>query len=417
MKRFMSWLSDVFAPKMRKITGRPWIAAVSSAMQKLIPFILTGSLIFFYNVFRSYIPALPDLGKIADYSFGLIGLITAFMMTNQAMEKLKHPGYTINASIVSICVFMMFIRPEFLDGSMTFEFGRLGPTGILVGMITGLFVAIVFNLYAKLKFLKNSSIPDFVVEWIHNILPTLVCLGIGAAVVFYANIDIFSFIIWLFSPLQSFGQTLPGFILICFIPAFFYSMGISSWLFGAVTTPIFLSGIAANIDAVNAGLPATNIVTSETVFTAALITMGGMGATLGLNVLMLFSKSRDLRTIGRICIAPSLFNINEPVMFSGPVVMNPMLMLPMWINSITGPIIIWIVMRTGLLNIPSQLIQVGQIPAPFSSVMVTGDWRAVIVYILLFAMYFVTWYPFFKVYERERMMTEEAKVAEQQVTV
>ena len=77
MKKFMNWLSTVFAPKMNEICSKPWIAAVSSSMQKIIPFILTGSVIYFYNVFHSYLPALPDLGMIADYSFGLIRSRTA----------------------------------------------------------------------------------------------------------------------------------------------------------------------------------------------------------------------------------------------------------------------------------------------------------------------------------------------------
>ena len=58
MKIFMDWLANVFAPKAKKFTQMPAIAALSSAMQNLIPFILTGSVVFFYNVFRSYIPQL-----------------------------------------------------------------------------------------------------------------------------------------------------------------------------------------------------------------------------------------------------------------------------------------------------------------------------------------------------------------------
>ncbi len=93
-------------------------------------------------------------------------------------------------------------------------------------------------------------------------------------------------------------------------------------------------------------------------------------------------------------------------MFSGPVVMNPILMIPMWINSITGPLIVWTVMRLGLLNIPAKMIQVGQIPAPFSSIMITEDWRAVIWYVVLFALYMATWYPFLKVYDHELLVKE-----------
>ncbi|MBD1229441.1 hypothetical protein [Xenorhabdus griffiniae] len=49
MQAFMSWLSDSFAPAMQNFTKRPWVAAISGAMQKNIPFILAGSLIFFWS--------------------------------------------------------------------------------------------------------------------------------------------------------------------------------------------------------------------------------------------------------------------------------------------------------------------------------------------------------------------------------
>ena len=46
--------------------------------------------------------------------------------------------------------------------------------------------------------------------------------------------------------------------------------------------------------------------------------MGGLGGTLPLNFLMLFKcKSKKLKTMGKICIGPSIFNINDPTWFMG----------------------------------------------------------------------------------------------------
>ena len=42
--------------------------------------------------------------------------------------------------------------------------------------------------------------------------------------------------------------------------------------------------------------------------------------------------------------------------------------------------------------------------------MITEDWRAVPVYIVLFILYLLTWYPFYKVYERQ-CVEEEANAA------
>ena len=176
--------------------------------------------------------------------------------------------------------------------------GNVGPTGIAVGMICGLFVSLVFHLWAKLKFLENSSVPDFVVSWINVIIPNVIVLGITMVLVFNLGISVFDIIIGIFMPLAKVAQTLPGFILISLLYAFFY--------------------------------------------------------TLGLNVLMCFSKSTQLKMLGRVFIVPSIFNINEPLMFGAPVVFNPLLMLPVWNNAILGPAYVWILMSTGLLKIPSM---------------------------------------------------------------
>lgn len=405
----MNWLSDSFAPAANKLFSRPWLSAVSGCMQKVVPFILTGSVVYVYNVARYYLPSLPDLSPIASYSFGLITLIVAFMMGNQCMEKLNHPEYTINAGLASVCILFMSVMPtdENVD-SVSALMSNLGASGIAVGMIIGLMVSIIFHIWGRLRFLKDSSIPDFLVSWINTILPFVICLALGMVLFQALAVDLFQVVLGMLQPVTSYAQTLPGFILICFIPAFFYTLGVSSWLWDAVTMPIFLAGIQANIDAVAAGQPALNIVTYETTFTMAFVTIGGMCATLGLNLLMCVSKSKQLKTMGRVFLIPSIFNINEPVMFGAPVVFNPILMLPAWINAIIGPVYVWVLMSTGLLNIPSKLIHVGQIPAPFSSMLVTEDFRAVIWWIIYLAINVMVWYPFFKVYEKSKLADEQA---------
>ena len=410
MKRFMNWLTNSFTPTMNKFSQKPVVAALSSSMQKIIPFILTGSCIHLYNVLRSTIPALPNFIRIINFSFGMLGLLTAFMVANQMMEKLGHTKYTINAGLTAISVFIMFIKPVIdANGMFSVEFNRFGPTGIIVGIAAGYMVSILFHLVGRLNPLDDSSLPDFVIGWVQNIIPIITSIGLTVFLTFYLNIDLFALVLLAFSPIQNFGQTLPGFVLLIFLMTFFYTLGISHWLWNGVKTPIFMAGIAANIAAVEAGGGGGDIATNEAVFTAGLITMGGMGATLTLNLLMCFSKSKSLKTVGRLTILPSIFNINEPIMYSAPIVMNPLLMVPMWINSITGPLVVWFTMRSGLLNIPSKMIQVGQIPAPLSSVMITEDLRAILVYVVLFLIYLATWYPFFKVYEKQRIAEEQSE--------
>ena len=408
MNKFMNWLAESFAPKCKEIFANPWLDAIASTMKKVLPFILTGSVISFYNVVRSYVSVLPDLGLIFNYTFGFLAIYITFLVTHEAMVKLKHEKYQIYASLTAIGMYFVLCKAETVNGLFQVSGDRVGASGIMMGLVTGLWTALIFHLYTKLHVLEdNVTLPDFVIEWINNIIPMAVTFGSAIVFVSVLKLDIFNKILSIFMPLQKGAQTLPGFILICLIQAMFYSMGISAWIFNAVTTPIFVMAINENIAAVAHGAAAMNIATSETVFTAALITMGGVGATLPLNILMLRSKAKKLNVMGKICIAPSLFNINEPLMFGAPVVFNPLLMLPVWINNILGPAIVWLAMHFGMLNIPSKMIQVGQIPAPFSSVMITEDMRAVIVYIVLFIVYLAVWYPFFKVYESQCLKEEQ----------
>lgn len=222
----------------------------------------------------------------------------------------------------------------------------------------------------------------------------------------YLNLDIFVIVQKIFEPITVFGQTLPGFLLICLTPAILYSLGISSWLLSPVYTPIMLAGITANIEAVAAGLPPTNIVTQETIF-IGFVWIGGMGATLPLVLLMLKAKSKKLRTMGKVCLVPSLFNINEPVIFGTPVAFNPFLMVPMWINAIVGPLIVWFTMKAGLVNVPAKLLTGLKVPMPISSVIATDDMRAVVLWAVLLAVYTLVWYPFFKSYDKDLVEKEK----------
>lgn len=408
MKKFMNWLTDSFAPAMNKVVANSWVAAVSQAMMRVLPFILVGSFVFFYNVFVAYIPSLPNLNPIKDYSFAFIAIFISFLIPYNLMELKKRNKFQVAAGLLGFSTFIMCLNPTFDENYfMNVNYGEFGPSGIMVAIVTGLFVAFIFNSWTRFKFFENSvTIPGFLINWINSMVPIFVTLLIVMLAVVNGGFDVVNFVNLIFKPVAAFGQTYPGMIFICLTPAILYSCGISSWAFGAISTPVFMAGIAANIAAIEAGGVATNIVTSETVFTAALITMGGMGATLPLVVQMLFSKSKKLRTLGKVCVAPSIFNINEPVIYGTPIAFNPILMLPMWINSIIGPTIVYVAMKTGMLNIPGKMIQVGQVPAPISSVMITEDFRAIIFYVILFAVYFITWLPFFKVYEAQCVKEE-----------
>ena len=416
----MNWFTEKLAPGMQKVFGNPWISAVASAMQKILPFILVGSVISIYNVLVRYIPALPDLSFVNTFSFGMMSLIVAFMIAYFGMIELDHPKYTITAGLTSLTIFIMALCPTMATllkntatgktELMITDVNYLGGSGLFVAIIIALVVMLVFHMYAKLHVLENSaSLPDFVCEWINNIIPmTLLYLLIGI-LVFTMQFDIVGCINIIFQPVVNLGQSLPGFVLICFLYVFLYSVGISAWSLNAIVKPILMAGIAANAELALAGGQPIYIVTTETIFTTALVAMGGLGGTLPLNILMMVRcKSKKLKTMGKICLGPSIFNINEPLVYGAPIVFNPLLMIPMWMNSIVGALVVWFIMQAGLLNIPAGVNNISRIPAPICTWLTTDDLRAFIWFIILFIIYTLIWYPFLMKYDRN-LVKEEAE--------
>lgn len=420
MNKLMSWFTDSLAPGMQKIFDNPWISAVASSMQKILPFILVGSVISIYNVFVRYIPSLPDLSFVNTFSFGMMSLIVAFMVAYFGMIELDHPKYTITAGLTSLTAFLLSLFPSMASiivsdtGVKTFQIqdiNYIGGSGLFISILIALFVMVVFHFYAKLHILEDSvSVPDFVCEWINNIIPmTLIYLVIGILTI-QLQIDLVLFINWLFQPVVSIGQSLPGFIIISFLYVLLYSLGISAWSLNAIVKPILMAGISANAELALAGGSPIYIVTTETIFTTALVAMGGLGATLPLNILMLVKcKSKKLKTMGKICIGPSIFNINEPLVYGAPIVFNPLLMIPMWVNSIVGSVVVWFAMSLGFLNIPAGVNNISRIPAPICTWLTTDDFRAFIWFFVLFVIYTIIWYPFLMKYDKQLLDKEENK--------
>lgn len=410
MDRFSNWLNVKLTPIAEKLLANPWLSALSNAFNKVLPFIFATSIVSCYNIVRNFLlPSLPDLEFVSTFSFSLISLFLAFVIPYLIMENKDHGRFKLVTGLLSIAVFIMMLRPEIADNQMNIRFNEFGAGGIMYSMIIGVAVAFLFHLWANLHWLENSvALPDFIADWVNGLIPIFIILVLGYLLAYPLNIDLSASITMMLNPLFGFGQTYIGFVLIVELPAVLYTFGIATRTTSAIRKPIMLAGIAANAALVAEGLSPENIVTNEVIFSSGLLCLGGTGCTLPLVIFMCRSRSKKLRTMGKITIGPSIFNINEPLIYGVPIVFNPLLMLPIWINSFTGPTILWIAMKSGLLAIPASVIDVGQLPVPLSSFLTFADWRVLIWAVVIFAVYAVTWWPFFKAYERKCLSQEES---------
>jgi len=273
------------------------------------------------------------------------------------------------------------------------QYSALGAGGMFAALVVGVIVALVMALFKSFSFFKkDSSMPDFVRFWFDAMVPVIVLMGAGWLLVYVLNFDIFGLLQAIFQPIAQITETFPGFVIGYFLWCFLYSMGISTWLPYAVYTPIFLSAIQANADAVAAGGIATNISTMEVWFSGWL-GFGGTGATLTLVILLSFSKVRQLRTLGRASIFPGILNINEPIIFGLPIVLNPYYFIPFLAAPIASAVIAFAAMNMGIVPFPTQAVA-WTTPIFVSGYLSTGSGSAVTLQLVCLLVSVLIYMPF-----------------------
>lgn len=409
MNGFMHFLNTKFAPGAQKIANNDWIVTIKNSILEVLPFIFVGSFITLFNIPLNFWKWWPDLAPISSFTFGLVSIFIAFLFPFNLMEHKKLKKQRIIAGLSSVALFLMLANPTWDKSGavVSYQFSEFGAGGMFVALVVGIYTALIMEAFGRFSFFsEDTSMPDFVIAWFDSMLPITVVVATGWILTYLLHFNFYKLIVDLFSPLANSLNTWWGFTLFLFFTCFIYSMGISGWVLAAVDQPVMLAGIAANAHQYANGQAVTHIFTSELIYSFPWI--GGVGCTLPLVLLMLFAcKSRRMKALGKACIAPSIFNINEPVIF-GTVVWNPYLMIPLWINGLVLPLITALWFKAGLSPIPHSLMQMWYIPFPFVTWIVSPAISSIILLIILFVVGTLVWYPFLKVYDNSLIKDELA---------
>jgi cellobiose PTS system EIIC component len=407
MKKLIDWLENSFSPRMAKINNNVWIVSLKDSIMQTLPFIFLGSLFAMLAILNDWLPWLPSFWTPFGWTMGMISLFISFLIPFNLMEKRRLRKQRMIAGLSSLSLFLIIISPQVIkDGEPGFTHSALGAGGMFVAIVAGIFTGWVMGLFGKFSFFKDSSVvPDFVRAWFDAMLPVGIVIVSGWIVVDLLSFDLYNTVLAIFMPLSGIIETPWGFALMLFIFCFLYSMGISSWVLTPVFTPVLLAAMQANMDGT-----AHNLVTNATIYSAYLW-IGGIGATMPLVFMMMRSKSTRIKALGRACLAPTIFNINEPVVF-GAIAWNPTLMIPMWLQGIVLPLVVWLFTKTiPFAPIPMYQFEMWYTPFPISTWLATGSVTAAILAVGIFVLAGLIWYPFFKAYEKQTLTAEAAEAA------
>lgn len=422
MKAIINWLENSFAPKMSKINNNIWVVTLKDSIMQTLPFIFLGSIFCCLAIIEDYVTLPFSFWTPFGWTMGKISLLVAFLIPFNYCEKKRYRKQRLIAGLTGLLLFMMVVTPEVvLSGEAGFGHTSLGAGGMFVSIVTGIITSMIFGAFAKFSFFKeDSAIPDFVRQWFDALLPIGLTIALGWIIVLVMNVDLYQILVSIFMPLQKFLQTWYGFTFFMVLTCFIYSMGISSWVLTPVNEPVKMAGIVGNLELVAAG---TATAASLNIFTEGLVYctymwVGGIACTLPLVFMLMRSKSKELSSLGKACLVPGIFNINEPVIF-GCIAWNPYLMLPMWLQGLVLPLLTFVATKViAFAPIPHVQFELWYCPYPISTIIsvmsqgVGAIVRALIFLAISIAVSSLIWYPFYKAYEASVLKEEQAKVEE-----
>ena len=432
MNGFVGFIEQKLMPVANKVGMQRHMVAIRKGIIATLPLTIVGSFFTILLNFpiESVAAFIEPYREVLDipfrYTVGLLALYATFGIASSLAKSYKLDSLT--AGILATMSFLITAAPPIrilesvegvIDAGRFINVANLGSGSLFGAIVTAILSVEIYRFFI----VKNITIkmPDGVPPEVTNSFMALIPGG-AILVLFWVirhiiGFDINGFLSNLLMPLKDVlaGNSLFGGLLTVFLICFFWVLGIHGpAIMGPVIRPFWDISIAENMEVFQSTgnaheLP--NIFTEQ--FLQWFVWIGGAGTTLALVVLFLFSKSNYLKQLGRLSILPGIFNINEPVIFGAPIVMNPILGIPFLVAPLITTTISYFATTTGI--VPMMAARLGfAIPAPIAAWMST-NWSvaAGILVVVNFLITLAIYYPFFKVFEKQQLEREEGQATQE----
>lgn len=465
MDGFMHWMETKFMPVAQKIGNQRHLVAIRDGFISIMPVTMAGSVATLLNVFFRDLPntwwgagnafteACSQLiainGNVYNGSIAILGLCFAFTLGYHLAKSYDVNPISGGAVSVAAVVATMNFAPVFdytLPGVTADAVDALKDAGLAVtatdaGAVTmsvtgssmistaltsasGLFTALIFGLVCSMIYIKlvlakiTIKLPDTVPPAVNQafvaMIPgvvaiyaagivTQICVALSGV---YPNDLISEFIQ---APLLGMSSSVFTVLLVEFLAQLFWFFGIHGMnVLAPITEGIYTPALLENLSVWNATGDISQLPYMWTRGSFDAYTMmGGSGLTLGLIIAILFfSKREDSKTIAKLAAPMGVFNINEPVIFGMPIVLNPMYFFPWLLVPVITAAIALAFTYAGI--IPPVYIQVPWImPVGLYAFFATGgNIIAALVALLNLGVSFIIWLPFVIMANREQAAAE-----------
>jgi PTS system cellobiose-specific IIC component len=441
------FMNKYVVPPLTVLSENTYLSAIRAGMVSVVPLTIIGGLFLIVAHFpvagweARVKPYLPLLQVPVTATFGMLAVFACFFIAYDLGKQLKQEAI-VSAAMATVVFLLIQVKvdSEYVVNpesevrieraeSETIELAikelakredpflamdGLGSKGLFTAVLIALITVRVQKLFTDMNLVIRlpENVPPVVSESFLSLSPLLFLVLFFWFVRFVVGVDIDSIVQAVFTPLVFALNTLPGILMYAFLVTMLWSIGINGDnAMDAIVAPIFLQFLAANVEAMTQGQPLP-YVTAYGFFTA-FVNVGGTGATIALALILLNSKEPGFRKVSRLSLPTQIFQINEPIFFGIPIVLNPVFMVPYVLNALVLTASTFLLMDAGLIHKPFVNVPWTTPPIIGHYLVTGGDWRAAVwgVVSLLIAM--AIYYPFAKVAERQRLLAEAADVRQE----
>ncbi|API91401.1 permease IIC component [Virgibacillus pantothenticus] len=410
--------------KIEMIAGRignqRHLRALRDGILLSMPLIIIGSIFLILGnlPIEGYPDWLDSIGvahifnKIVNGSFGLMALVAAFGIAHSLAEDYEVDG--VSAGITSLAAFIIVTPDLITDAGSGIPYIYVGSSGLFVAIVVALISAEIFRFFIQKEFTIKmpEGVPIAVEKSFAALLPGLMVV-LAWGFIYYllvtTGIDNIHTLLTntLGKPLGAIGGSLWGTLLIIAFNSIFWFVGIhGANTINPVIQPVWLQNTDANRIAFQAGQELPNIITNE--FMLNFVWIGGGGTTIGLVLcLFLFAKGKNNKAMGRLTVAPGFFNINEPVLFGLPIVLNFKLLIPFILAPVATAIITYIGMSTGLVAKTAGIVVPWTMPPIISGYLATGGKiSGAVIQVITLVISVLIYYPFVRSTDKAQLKAE-----------
>lgn len=423
MNTFMEFLERSLVPIADRMNNNRYLTALRDGFMVALPLIIFGSIFVVIanlpfldrligeEAFATYQDA---LGPASAATLSIMGLFVIIGIGYKLAER-----YELNAiygGVVALASFLI-LTPQVLEGvDGVIPTASLGAQGLFLGILTAFVSVELYRFFVNKKWTIKMppGVPDAVANSFSALIPISLTLTIFLAVriIFsytpFGTVQEFIYTV-IQQPLTALGSGLPATIIAVMLIQVFWFFGLHGQIIvNSVFDPIWYALNDENLQAFMAGTELPNVVTKQFIDTF-LVGMGGSGMTLAVIILIfIIGRSRQVKELGKLGGPPGIFNVNEPIIFGLPIIMNPMVIIPWIIAPVVVTIITYLAMSIGFVPKPAGIIVPWTTPIFLSGFLATGNaWQGAVLQLVNLIVVMLIWWPFLKVldknyYEKEK---------------